>query len=63
MVPTNTRAELKNATMPDFDVRMKSTLHKLECEQGSRFNIPGMDLETVRRAWMDPAPPVEMNYE
>jgi hypothetical protein len=34
-----------------FKERMLKTLYSLECEQGSKFKIPGYSKETLKKVW------------
>lgn len=37
-----------------FEERQLATFHQLECEQGSRFNVPGFNKSELKRAWTQP---------
>lgn len=39
----------------DFKSRMRRTLHDLECQDGSRFRIPGYSNNQLKRVWEDAA--------
>ena len=34
-----------------FKERMQKTLYALECEQGSKFKVPGYSKDTLKKAW------------
>lgn len=52
----NTVAPYKGGeSMEDFDTRMRKQLYHMECDEGSRFNIPGMSKDTLKRTWFDKA--------
>lgn len=38
-------------TVDNFDLRMRKTFHQQECEQGSRFNVPGFTKKQLQQAW------------
>ncbi len=36
-----------------FQERMQKTLYQMECEQGSKFKVPGYSKATLKKAWWD----------
>ena len=53
VVRVNGRTHRASRELEDFDKRMVSTLHHLECEQGARFNVPGFSKNDLKKIWID----------
>jgi hypothetical protein len=37
--------------LEDFDTRMKKQLYSMECQEGSRFAVPGFSKNDLQKVW------------
>ena len=51
VIKSHGKVHAASRELEDFDTRMLKTLHHLECEQGSRFKVPGMPDKVLQKVW------------
>jgi hypothetical protein len=45
------RTHRASRELEDFDTRMIRTLHRMECDEGARFSVPGYSKNQLRKVW------------
>jgi hypothetical protein len=45
------RTHRASRELEDFDMRMRQQLHRMECDEGARFSVPGYSKDQLRKVW------------